>query len=279
MKTLEIIRFELQYRSQRPATYLYFVILLVTAFLFSRLGTKGIVDVSVQVKANAPLMINQLTAIMNLPLLLITSAVMGIAVIRDFDSKMEQLMFTTPITKNQYLTGRFMGSFITMVILSTAIIIGSVAGELFSTRPAAELLPFNLVNYLIPFGLVVLPNIFFLGAIYFAGGAMSRKTAVIYTQGIVLLILISIVDEVVIETAQNLDLATIFDFYTVQLFSLKTSYWSAAEINSQQLPISGAVIINRLIYLALGFLALLYTYQKFNFSPKGRSIKTTAHEK
>lgn len=279
MKTLEIIRFELQYRSQRPATYLYFAILLIVSFLFSRLGTTGIVDVSVQVKANAPLIINQLTALMNLPLLLLTSAVMGIAVIRDFDSNMEQLMFTTPITQNQYLSGRFLGSFITMILLSTAIIIGSVLGELFSTVPTTELLPFKISNYMISYGLVVLPNIFFLSAIYFAGGAISRKITVIYTQGIFLLILISIVDEVVIETAQNLELATIFDFYTVQLFSLKTSYWSAAEINSQQLPISGAIIINRLIYLTIGALALLYTYRKFSFTLKGGSPKTISNEK
>lgn len=279
MKTLEIIKFELRYRSQRPATYIYFIALVIIAFLFSKLGIKGITDTSVQVKENAPLIIHQLTGLLNLPLLLLTSAVMGVAVIRDFDSRMEQLMFTAPISKKDYLAGRFIGSLVVMLLLSLGTIIGAIAGELFSARPAAEMLPFSAGNYLISFVLITLPNVFFLSAIYFAGGAISKKAAVIYAQGIVLLILISIVDEGVIETAQNLKLATLFDFYTVQLFNLETNYWSPAEINSQLVPITGPIILNRLIYIGMGILALAITFWRFNPTANRRSLKKSSREK
>jgi ABC-type transport system involved in multi-copper enzyme maturation permease subunit len=263
MKIIEIIRFELLYRSKRPVNYIYFVILFSIALLFSKLGIKGITDASVQVKENAPLIIHQLTALLNLPLLLLTSAIMGVAVIRDYDCQMEQLIFTNPITKKQYLTGRFIGSFITMLILSLAIPLGAIAGELSSTKPAADFLPFSAANYFLSYLIIVLPNTFFLGALYFAGGAISKKAVVIYTQGIMLLIIISIVDEGVIETSQNLELATLFDYYTLQLFNLQTKYWSAAEINTQMVPFSSALIINRLIYLGLGALALALTFWRF----------------
>lgn len=275
MKIIEIIRFELQYRSKRPVSYIYFIIILVTAFLFAKHGIKGVTEVSVQVKENAPLIIHELTAFLNLPLLLITSAVMGMAVIRDFDCHIDQLIFTNPITKTQYLAGRFIGSFIVMVLLSLAIPIGSMAGELLSTKPASEMLPFSAWNYLNSFLLIVLPNTFFLSAIYFAGGAISKKTVVIYTQGIILLIFISIVDEGVIETSKNLELATLFDFYLVQLLNLETKYWSAAEINTQLIPISGSILINRFIYLGIGAAALALTFWRFHFTSKIRSTKAS----
>lgn len=273
MKNIEIIRFELLYRSKRPVNYIYFVILFVIALLFSKLGIKGITDVSVQVKENAPLIIHQLTALLNLPLLLLTSAIMGVAVIRDYDCHIEQLMFTNPITKNQYLTGRFIGSFITMLIISLAIPLGAMSGELLSSKPPTEFLPFSAYNYMVSFLFIVLPNTFFLSALYFAGGAISKKAVVIYTQGIIILIFVSIVDEGVIETAKNLELATLFDFYTLQLFNLETKYWSAAEINSQTVPITGALIINRLIYLGLGALALVITFWRFQTTNKGHSTQ------
>lgn len=276
MKTIEIIRFELQYRGKRPANYIYFLILFIMAFLFAKQGVKGATELSVQVKENAPLIIHELTAFLNLPLLLITSAVMGMAVIRDFDYKMEQLVFTNPISKGQYLAGRFIGSFIVMVTLSFAIPLGSMAGELLSAKPASELLLFTPWNYLNSFFLIVLPNTFFLSALYFAGGAISKKAAVIYTQGIVLLIFISIVDEGVIETSKNLELATLFDFYMVQLLNLKTKYWSAAEINTQMVPISGTIIINRLIYIGVGVTALVLTFWRFRNTTKGHSTKKSA---
>ena len=277
MKTLEIIRFELFYRSKRPVNYIYFILLFVIAFLFSRLGIKGISEVPAQVKENAPLIIHQLTALLNLPLLILTSAVMGVSVIRDFDSQMEQLLFTNPISKNQYLTGRFLGSLLTMFVLTLAIPLGAMAGELASAKPASEFLPFTPLNYINSYLIIVLPNILFLSAFFFAGGAISKKTIVIYAQGILLLILISIADEVLIETAQNLQIATLFDFYTFQLYNLETKYWSAVEINTQLVPITTSLIWNRLIYLGIGAIALILTYWRFQSSTQARKSRKASN--
>ena len=66
------------------------------ALLFSKLGVKGITDVSVQVKENAPLIIHQLTALLNLPLLLLTSAIMGVAVVDSQDRYPDAVKFLCP---------------------------------------------------------------------------------------------------------------------------------------------------------------------------------------
>ena len=274
MKLIEIIRFELVYQSRRPVNYLYFFVLTIIAFFFSKLGIKGITEVSVQVKENAPMIIYQLTSLLNLPLLLIASAVMGTLVLRDFDKGMAPLLFTHPISRPQYITGRFAGGLLVLILISLGTVVGAIAGELFANKPAAEMLPFEPFTYLQAFAAITLPNLIFLACLYFAGGALSKKATVVYTQGILLVMLISFLDEGVIETAANLELATLFDFYTLQLVNLQTKYWSAAEINSQNIPMSAALLTNRLIYLTIGLAFMLLTFYRFQITPpktKGKS--------
>jgi len=263
MKVLELIRFELAYQARRPVNYLYFFALTFIAFLFSRLGIKGIAEVSVQVKENAPLIIHQLTALLNLPLLLIASAVMGTLVIRDFDKGISPLLFTSPINRRQYLAGRFVGGILVLIIISFGSLLGAMAGEFFANKPAQEMLPFQPWVYLNAFITITLPNLFFVSGLYFAGGSLSKKATVVYTQGILLVMIISFLDEGVIETARNLKLATLFDFYTLQLVNLETKYWSAAEINTQNIPVSASLLINRSIYLGIGVLMLVLTFFRF----------------
>ncbi len=274
MKSSEIIRFELAYQARRPVNYLYFLVLALIAFFFSKLGIKGITEVSVQVKENAPLIIYQLTSLLNLPLLLIASAVMGTLVIRDYDKGIAPLLFTSPISRKQYLTGRFIGGVLVLLITSLGALIGAMAGEYFSGKPSAEMLAFNPLVYLEAFMAITLPNLLFLAAMYFTGAALSKRATVIYTQGILLVMLISFLDEGVIETASNLELATLFDFYTLQLINLQTKYWSAAEINSQGIPLSTSFLINRLIFLGIGAGILALCFFRFQTTPpktKGKS--------
>lgn len=271
MKTLEIIRFELAYQLHRPVNYLYFLLMFVIAFLFSRLGIKGITEVSVQVKENAPLIIHQLTSLLSLPMLLVSSAIMGMVVLRDFERNMAPVIFTCPIRRQQYLAGRFIGAFILALAVSSGGLLGAMAGELFSNEPMQAMLAFQPHIYTKAFLLITVPNLLFVSCLYFAGGALSKKTTVVYTQGLMLVLLISFLDEGVIETAQNLRLATLFDFYALQLINLETKYWSAAEINTQSIPLTKHLLFNRLIFLGTGLIMLLFTFTRFSVTAATRN--------
>lgn len=265
MNLREIIRFELQYRSRRPDSYIYFIILFILATFLSMLGSKAFADVSIQVMGNAPMIIDQQLGMLTMPMILLVSAIMGVAVIRDYEHRMEQILFTTPLTKRDYFLGRFLGSFIVMLLVTLALPLGAILGELVSKRPGNEMLEFSLWNHLRGFIYVVIPNTFFLSALFYSTGVLTKKMAVIYTQGLLILILFAFLDEGAVETAQNLKLSTLFDLFMVQLIGLKAQYWSTAEINQHRIPIDGAILINRSIYITAGFLALTYAYFKFNF--------------
>ncbi len=278
MNFKEIFKFELQYRSRRPANYIYFLILFALSIALAAMGTKGFGDLSVQVKANAPLLIDRQMGILTMPMMLLVSAIMGVAVIRDYEHRMEQLLFSTPITKLDYLLGRFFGSFVVMILVSMAIPLGSILGEIVSSKPASEMLALSPWNHVRAFFYIVVPNTFFLSALFFSSGVLTKKMAVIYTQGIVLLIFFALLDEGAIEVAKNQKLSTLFDFFMVQLLNLKAQFWSAAEINESTIPIDGAILINRGIYVGTGVLALVYAYFRFNFSINSIQKKVKSHD-
>ena len=157
----EIFKFELNYRKKRAATYLYFGIIFLMCFLAVTTDVVRIGGAVGQVKQNSPIVITQMSLIVSVFLCLIASAVMGVAVLRDFEHNTEAILFSTPMKKFDYLMGRFWGSFMILLFIGSAIWVAFILGDLMWWRDKEKLLPINLWNYLQPFFIFVVPNLLF----------------------------------------------------------------------------------------------------------------------
>jgi len=261
----EIFKFELQYRKKRPATYIYFVILFLLSFGAMSSDVVQIGGGAGLVKENAPVTIATMMVILSAVMMMITSAITGVAVLRDFEHKTESLMFTNPITKKDYLLGRFLGSILVALIIFAGIPVGFMLGEFMPWRDADKLLSFNLWNYLQPYLLFVIPNVFFTGALFFAVGSLSRKMIVIYTQWVLLFVFYQVA-LILTRDVENRELAALFDPFAVRTINNFTQYWTVAEQNSMVVPFEGTVLWNRLLWTALGFVTLVTTYFGFSFN-------------
>src|SRR5882757_6032090 len=125
----EIFLFELNYRRVRPVTYIYFILILVLSFFTV---TSPSLKLSIgHVNANAPYVIAYFMMAFSLFFTMITSSVMGVAIVRDFENNTEAIMFSTPMTKGQYLFGRFAGSLLVLVLMNLGAVIGTVLGFAF----------------------------------------------------------------------------------------------------------------------------------------------------
>ncbi|RYE12639.1 MAG: aminopeptidase, partial [Sphingobacteriaceae bacterium] len=126
---LEVIKFELKYRLNRPATYIYFAIFLILSFLsvsWDGINVGG--DIG-KIKQNSSIVLFGIAGTLSiLPGLFFASAIMGVPILRDFEHKMESLIFTTNITKLSYLGGRFIGSFIILMFITAGFFIGTALG-------------------------------------------------------------------------------------------------------------------------------------------------------
>lgn len=259
---LEIIKFEIQYRTRRPETYIYFTVL----FLYSLLAVDFLFGHALgPVKANAPYIIAQSMTIISAFFMIVTSMIMGTAVLRDFDHNMESLIFINPIKKRDFLAGRFIGSFIVLLIIYSAMLFGLILSGFVPWRELEEMQVFNFWHYLQPFLSIVVPTLFFGGAIFFVTGALSRKLMVVYTQGILFLMLYL----VTLQLSQSSDyqfLAALVDPFSFQTIGEVIQFWTPDDRNSFMISLEGVLLYNRLIWILIGLVALAIGYVKISFN-------------
>jgi ABC-2 type transport system permease protein len=262
---IEVIRFELNYRKSRPATYIYFGIIFLFCFLGVTIDGASIGGASGQIKENAPLIITRMSLLISIFLCLIASAVMGVAILRDFEHNTEAIMFSTPMSKFSYLMGRFIGSFIVLIFIGSGTWTAFAIADFMWWRDAEKLLPFNFWHFLQPFLVFVVPNLFFSGSLLFMTGALSRKSLVLYTQGFAMLVLY-LISRSLLRSIDNREIAALLDPFGIISFNYMVQYWTPSEQNSLLVPLSGHVLYNRLIWTGVGLAGLVITYFGFSFN-------------
>ena len=270
---LPIFLFELKYRLRRPATWIYFVLLTAMALLLvaaagGAFGTG--VNVSLggdggRVHINSPHSIAGTLLTLSAFGMLITSAIMGNPVYRDFEHKTHSLFYTTPITKLGYLGGRFAGSYAICLLVFSGLILGSWIGAMLPGVQPEKLGAFHASYYFWPFLLLLLPNILFSGAIFFTLATLTRNVLSIYI-GSVLLLMVYLIAQSMLGDLDNKTLAAGLDAFGSSAVRYTTRYWTPAEKNSQLLPLSEYLVLNRSVWLAFGLGLLGLCYARFRFS-------------
>lgn len=226
-----------------------------------------------QVKENAPTTIAFFLIILSvIPGLLLVSAVMGVPILRDFEHKTASMMFTSPITKTQYLGGRFLGSMAITLFIFMGLFLGLATGYLMPWLDQEKLLPYNLWHMVKPFLIFVIPNIFIMGCLFFSSGALSRKLLIVYVQGIFLFIIYAATSEVM-EDWENQDLGALLDPFGINTNAHVTRYWTVAEQNTETVGFNGLILWNRLLWLGMALLSLLFTFWKFDFNLVGNASR------
>lgn len=259
-----VFRFEIRYHLTRPITWFYFTIFLALGFFFLASDAVQIGGGAGQVKRNAPWVIAQSMLILVAVGQVILTGLVGTAVLRDYQYQTHELLFTTPITRFAYLGGRFAGAFVVMVIVHLGIPLGMALGPLMPWVDRAKMAPVDLGIIGLQFTTLVVPTVFLLSAIFFAVGALTRSLFAIYTQGIVLLVAWTVTSQMLSDVG-NQRLAALFDPFGIQAFDLMTRYWTVAEKNSLTVPLTGVVLENRLLWLAVAIVVVTITYLAFRF--------------
>lgn len=267
----ELFAFEIKYRLKRPETYLFFLVV----FLFSMEGTDfvfGGIDLG-QVKKNAPVVIAKTMGILSGLTMLLTSMIMGVPVLRDIEYNMASLLYVNPISKRDYLLGRFLGSFVILLFIFSGLVFGMAIGELMPWNNVSHLLPFKFYNYLYAFFTVAFPIILFGAVLFFITGSLSRKLIVVYTQGIVFFVVYMVVNSI-----NNDAVRAVLDPFSLNTLKQVTLDWSIVELNMNRVPFKGYLFYNKLLWFVLTLLVVIFGYRKFHFnllltSSKKKEIK------
>jgi hypothetical protein len=107
--------------------------------------------------------------------IVVTGAVAGQATYQDTDSHISDLFYTAPITKFDYLEGRFIGALVVQILIFSSVGIGAYVGMRLPWLDQTRLGPNNAFAYLQPYLILVLPNLVLTTAIFFGLAASWRK--------------------------------------------------------------------------------------------------------
>ncbi|MGB7987098.1 MAG: M1 family aminopeptidase [Terracidiphilus sp.] len=227
---------------------------------------------------NAPFVVEQYYSIMWIITLLMVTAFVNSAATREFACNMHQILFTKPIRKLDFLLGRFLGA----VVISTIPMLGiSIGAMLARFMPWADAERFGPIVWAAHWqGLLVfaLPNTFFIAAVIFTIAVLTRSTMLSFLGGLLLMVA-SGVAGVFRRDLQNEKLSAMLDPFGSDGFQLLTKYWTVAERNSQALGLSGLLLWNRLLWLAVGALIFAFACWRFSFTERSaRASKKNPRE-
>ena len=260
MKLREIFRFEFLYQARRVRTWLYAAVLLVVAYLLTRSGIDSARNGSLL--ANSPYGVAVTTLLCSVLWMLIATAVAGSGAARDVQTRMHPLVYTTPVSKAEYLGGRFLAA----LALNALILLTVPAGILLALLvPGAEpdiIGPFRPAAYLSAYIGLALPTAFSVTAIQFSLAALRRRAAVSYVASVLFLVT-TFLSGAVINLLRMPRLGKLLDPLGLSVLS---SAWTPIQRNTLLVAMQGPMLANRVLSIGIGLGVLGLTYQRFRFA-------------
>ncbi len=266
-----IIVFELRQRLRRISTYVYFLVLFGFGLFFVMLSGGAFSSASVdfgtggKVLLNSPFALTQIIGFTSFFGVIITAALAGQATYQDIDNNSGSFFYTAPITKLDYLGGRFLGSLAVQFFIFIALALGCWAGMHLPIIDASRLGPERFAAYVQPIFIFIVPNLLITTSIFFALAAFTRKMLPVYVGSVLLLVGYFVATQLSGNLSVNVP-ASLADPFGGNAYDRLTQYWSPFERNTRLASLTGILLLNRLLWLAVGAVIFIFTYVKFSRS-------------
>ena len=265
-----IARFELRYQIKNPVFWVAVAIFFLLGFGLTAsenvsMGTPGAVH------ENAPFAITVATAVFTIFYLLVITAFVANAIVRDDNSGFAPVVRATQVTARQMVIGRFIGGFIVACLGYLAVPAGMFFGSLMPWVDPETIGPQSLLNYLWPFLILALPNLFALCAVLFALATVLRSMMASYIGAVVMVMGYLITTGVVGQKIEYRQAFARFDPIGMGAVDDLTRYWTQAEMNNRLVEFSGNLAFNRIFVLLLGLAILVFTVWRFTMTERAPS--------
>jgi ABC-2 type transport system permease protein len=267
----QILAFEFSQRLRRISTYVYFVVFFGLGFLFVLMSGGAFSGASVdfgtggRVLVTSPFALNVIIMYISFFGVVVSAALAGQATYQDVENNTTAFLYTAPISKFDYLGGRFLGALAVQVVIFTSVGLGAWVGTCMPWLDPARVGPQSALAYLQPYFTLVIPNLILTSAIFFALAALGRKMLPVYAGSVLLLIGYFVATQLSTDLMTS-TLAAMVDPFGGNAIGKLTQYWTPFQRNTQLIPFTGVLVWNRLLWLAFGAAILGVTYARFSFT-------------
>lgn len=197
-------------------------------------------------------------------LLLLGPMLFGRAVQRDFSSGFHPLVFTTGVSRTAYSCGRFAAALLLGAAISGTAVLGLWLGCSLELGSRNLFGPNEPVYYAWPYLVLLLPNLVFVGALCFAVGTLTLEIAAVYAALLLVLALPIAAGQLSVGLTWT-TFAALLDPFGIHAVGLLTRYWLPEEGNTRLVPLTGILLWNRLLWLAISGALLALTAHRFRF--------------
>src|SRR5215472_3133671 len=281
-----IFTFELLHRLRRLSTYIYavvffgFTVVLISAAGGAFKGASVSVGVGEKVLINSPYSLATFIGLLSFFGLPVIAAIMGRAVQQDFEYEVHPFFFTAPITKLQYLGGRFLAGAALLLLVFAAIPVGALFASHAPWIDASRVGRNQAMAYIGPCLFIVIPNLLFTGAVFFIMAALLRKILPVFLTAVITLVGYFIGLQLASQLENKTVAALVDPFGTLALGRL-TEYWTIAERNGRPIPLEGIFLANRALWMAVAIAVFVIAYHRFRFthvSERGARARSDASD-
>lgn len=272
---LQILIFEFTRRLRRISTYVYFLVFFGLGFLFVLMSGGAFSDATVdfgtggRVLVTSPFALNLIIMFMSFFGVIVVAAIAGQATYQDLDSNSTAFFYTAPITKFDYLAGRFLGALAVQILIFTSVGLGAWAGTRMPWLDPTRVGPQSFYAYFQPYLTMVIPNLIFTSAFFFSLAALGKKMLPVYAGSVILLIGYFVASQLSADL-QTTTVAAMVDPFGGNAVSRITMYWTPFQRNTQIIPFTGVLLWNRILWLGIGAAILAFTYFRFSFTYASR---------
>lgn len=251
MKFREIFRFEFAYQARRVRTWLYFVVLFIAAHQLRHGGV------------NFPFAIAQETLLVGMLWILMAPAVAGSAAARDVQTRMHPLVFTAPISKADYLGGRFLAAFILNAIILLAVPLGMLTDFVWPGAKSETIGPFPPAVYFTAYIVLALPTALTFTAVQFSVAVLKSRAVFSYLGTVLFAITIGTTAAVVTNVLRMPTLGILLDPTVRIILVIIPETLTPLELSTALFALKGWILANRILWMGIASAILAFTYFRF----------------
>jgi ABC-2 type transport system permease protein len=264
-----IARFEFRYLSRNPLVWVTSAVLF--AIFFIAMNTKGfeLGSEGGHLYNSAWAVLRNYAMISVMSMFVTTSFVAGV-ILRDDETGYGPIIRSTPITKFEYLFGRFLGAFSMAAVMMLVLPLGMWIGTLMPWADPAMLGPTRIVDHLYGYFLIALPNLFIHAAILFALATMTRSMMATYL-GVIGFVAGFFMLQEASMGPQLRNLVAVAEPFAARATRDAVRYWTLGERNVNLPEFTGTLLYNRLAWVGVAMLFLALAYRLYRFADVGMS--------
>jgi aminopeptidase N len=273
----KVAAFELRYQLKAPVFWISAIIVFLLTF---GSVTSDVLQIGAtsNVHVNSPAALIQVCLIFSLFFMFFSTALVANVVVRDDDTGFGPIIRATPITKFDYLYGRFLGAWLAVALAFLAVPLAVVIGSAMPWLDPEKVGPLRPLDYLYAYAVVALPSLFFISAVFFALAAATRSIMASYV-GVVAFLVLYIITNALAVKPEFQTLRAYLEPFGIGAFGSATRYWTASERNTLLPPLLGPMLWNRLLWTGIGVALLASAYGLFRFEPVAKKARSRDAER